>query len=361
MKKKKIIRIVLAIVIIMLAIAIGIFTFFWKKLGLLQYENSDDNTTKSDIVIIGDNPEPILTDDDFIIDENGNKVIKQLIPESVVESLEKVATKTDVVPPTEKIDENNNVLNVLLIATDESTKRFTNNANADCMIIMSINKKRNTVKLVSLERGTAVPISIGQYAGEYEWLNNMVRQGGPGLLYRTVMECFRVDLMGYIRVNPTTFIEIVDICGGIDLSLTAEEAEYINNSIGSGTVKLGKNHLDGKTAEIYARCRAIDDDWYRIERQRTVIQSALTQANGMSVSDFNSMLDKVLPLVKTNLSKGQITELVLQVPSIAGKTAQQMSLPKAGTYKIMQNSYGKNMFATDFDKNAQILHEFLYN
>ena len=72
------------------------------------------------------------------------------------------------------------------------------------------------------------------------------------------------------------------------------------------------------------------------------------------------MLNNVLPLIQTNLTKTQISELLLQAPSLRGKTIEQMSLPESGTYSIMQGLYGKNMYAVDFDKNAKTLQEFIY-
>ena len=350
-KLKRVAIVVLAVLLLLIVAVGGIAVgLYWQKLDLLQY---GDGTvaTNEDVDEVDDTSSDVQdsTSDDIALDYEEPE---QLVSEEVVENL--ADEEQEIVAPANATIKVEDVVNILLIGTDESTRAFTNNANADCMIILSINKKANTVKLVSIERGTGVPISIGQYAGEYEWINNMVRKGGPGFLQKTIAECFRVDLLGYIRVNPTIFIEIVDACGGIDITLTEAEAEVLEMNV-------GKNHMDGKAAERFARLRSIDSDWSRIGRQRTVIQAALTKAKGMSLSEINSMLDKVLPLVQTNLSKTQITELVLQVPKVAGKTASQLTLPAEGTYSIMQNKYGKNMFSVDFDKNVEILQDFLYS
>lgn len=351
---EKILLIFLLIILVIITIATTAFAVYWNKLDLLQHEEA-----------MKDIADPISLSKDVESktlqqEQQGSDEPEQLLSDETVAQYQTV--KQEVVAPKSEIKEDSGVLNVLIIGTDESTERFTNNANSDCMIILSIDKAKDTIKLVSIERGTGVPISIGQYAGEYEWINNMVRVGGPGFLQRTVSEVFRIDLMGYIRVNPYTFIKIVESCGGIDVVLTQEEADYINKALKDDSkLTKGKNHLDGKTAERYARLRAIDDDWSRIGRQRTVIQAAITQAKDMSILEINAMLDIVLPYVQTNLTKSQITELVFQVPSIAGKTAQQKTIPVEGTYSIMQNRYGKNMFSVDFETNAKELQRFLYN
>lgn len=351
-------KVILALSLVILTIVLlGMcaFCFYWNKLDLLQLDTS--SIDDADPISLERTVDAINVEEKLAGESEDE--VSQIIPQAVVEQLEKV--NQEVIAPKQEIEEDKGVLNVLLIGTDESSESFTNNANSDCMIIISIDKGKDTVKLVSIERGTGVPISVGQYAGEYEWINNMVRVGGPGFLTRTVREVFRVDLMGYIRVNPYTFVKIVEACGGATINLTQAEADYINKNSRDKKVTAGPNLLDGKTTELYARCRAIDDDWSRIGRQRTVIQAAITQSKDMSFGELNDMLNTVLPYVQTNLTKSQITELILQVPSIAGKTAKQLTIPKSGTYSIMQNKFGKNMFSVDFETNAKELHEFLYN
>lgn len=46
-------------------------------------------------------------------------------------------------------------------------------------------------------------------------------------------------------------------------------------------VEPGWNHFDGYTALQYARLRAIDDDWHRVARQRTVIQAVLDRSRAL--------------------------------------------------------------------------------
>ena len=46
-------------------------------------------------------------------------------------------------------------------------------------------------------------------------------------------------------------------------------------------VEPGWNHFDGYTALQYARLRAIDDDWHRVARQRTVIQRCWTGSRAL--------------------------------------------------------------------------------
>lgn len=79
-------------------------------------------------------------------------------------------------------------------------------------------------------------------------------------------------------------------------------------------VEPGWNHFDGYTALQYARLRAIDDDWHRVARQRTVIQAVLDQIKSASVTELNDLLDAALPVVQTNFTKTEIAALMVQLP-----------------------------------------------
>lgn len=222
------------------------------------------------------------------------------------------------------------VTNILLIGTDERSEQFSNNARGDTCILLSLNKKEGTVKLVSFERGMGVPILDGQYEGQYDWLTHTFRYGGADLMMREIQECFKVEVNRYVRVNLSTFIDGIDAIGGIDIELTQAEADYINHPQGTYAefhiaemkikdevqqVKAGMNHLNGATAMLYARCRYIDSDWGRVKRQQKVIQAAVNQVKNLSISEMNNMLNVILPLVQTNLKESEISGCFYLLPN----------------------------------------------
>lgn len=377
--KRRVLEILLAIFLIIIALFLFAFAYYWNKLSLIQF---DDGTIKSEDTTYEEATEPVTDENGNIVTVNKDGSITTVNPNNETylgneEDLAKLSdNKQEIVPPTVNPVKDEKVVNILLIATDEADTEFSNIANSDCMMLISADKAKGTIKLVSIERGTAVPIQTGRYAGQYDWINAMLRLGGPAMLVETVEECFRVDIEGFVRVNSQTFIQIVNSCGGININLTQLEADYLNLKLPYGdpaghikqlgiaekvqTVNVGNNCLNGETATLYARCRLIDNDWHRIGRQRKVIQSAISSTRGLSVSELNLMLDKVLPLVQTNLTKGQITELLFSAPKFANATVSEMSLPVNGTYSLMVGMYGKNMYSVDFDANAKALQQFLY-
>ncbi len=103
-----------------------------------------------------------------------------------------------------------------------------------------------------------------------------------------------------------------------------------------------------------------DSNWHRIERQRNVIQAVVTKTKDLSITELNSLLNNVLPLVQTNLTMWEITELLLSAPKYRGVTIQQMTVPIKGSYGGMRGLGGRSFFSVDFDTNAKAIREFIY-
>ena len=279
------------------------------------------------------------------------------------------------------------VVNILLISTDErteavndwdafthlnqldgtsSTTEFSNDARADSLILVSLNIVEDTIKLVSLERGTGVPILLDGWEGQYDWITHTFRYGGAKLTMDTVEACFGVQVDHYIRINFNSFVQIVDAVGGIDIDLTELEAAALNWEVPSNSmlivnkVEPGLNHFDGYTALQYARLRKIDNDWQRVVRQRTVIQAVLDQIKSSSVTDLDNLLNTVLPLIQTNFTKTEIAAMLVQLPGFLGVQTQQMSLPAENSFGVRRGMDNREMYDPDWTVNRTILQKFLY-
>lgn len=342
-------KIILGILIAIVLMAGICFGFVWNKLSLLSYDKSSSSDTSSAQV----------NDNGIAASENADSDEADVLTEEDVQDL--VVLEGEPVIPDWEIFSDDDVVNLLLIGTDERTNEFSENARSDSMMIASINKRTKTAKLVSLERGMGVPVLAGEYEGQYDWLTHIFRYGGADLLLETVRTCFRVDIDRYVRANFYTLEQIIDSIGGVDIEVTQAEAEFLSNwNEGGGSYSAGLNHLNGEQALAYSRLRKIDSDWKRIERQRNIIQQVIYGAKGMNLLEINSFADNVLPLIKTNLAKGEIAALILIAPDFVGATIDQMTIPQEGTYGSMIGMGGRHLFAVDFEANAKILQEFLY-
>lgn len=330
----------LLILALLLAVAAGVF--YYTKLDQISYSDGKRPDATA--------PSQELSQQVFNPDD-------QVISEDRMEGLETTPTAPKL--PEEEIRKADDIQNILLIGTDERSKSFTWDARSDSMILVSINKTKKTVKLVSLERGMGAPVLDGVHKGEWDWLTHIFFYGGADLLMRTVEECFRVEVDRYVRINFNTITSAVDAIGGIEIEMTPAEAGFFCNEI-KRPMAVGTNRLDGYEAMMFARLRAIDSDWQRVERQRKVIMAVANELKNADIMELNALADQVLPLVQTNLTKWEITQLLLYAPDFMNSEFDQMTLPKKGTYGIGFGMGGRGYFAADFDVNSQILKDFLY-
>lgn len=346
---------IIAIILISVAMIISVGGFVLDKMDLIQFE---DEVKK-----------PVEEVDVTDLQDEANA-----ITEEELKGLQYSADYPDL--PQGDVYKDPNVVNILLLGTDERTTRFNTNARSDSMILVSINTSKHTVKLASFERGTGVPILEGEYKGQYDWLTHCFRYGGADLVMEEIQACYLLDVGHYVRTNIRAFMELIDVVGGINVYLSEEEADYINhwykyryatNHVREmdiqeelHSVSVGENHLNGATAMLYARCRAVDNDFGRMKRQRIVMQAIFNQIKDLSIPELNNMLNTILPLIQTNFTRGELATLVLEVPNILDGDFETMQLPESSTFGSMTGMEGRSLFAVDFQKNSDDLKAFLY-
>lgn len=261
-------------------------------------------------------------------------------------------------PPENDVYKDEDVLNVLLIGTDERHDEFHENARADSMMILSLNFKTNKIRLASLARN--IPVYVPDL-GQNDLLTHIFRYGGADLLLEYVQEYLRVDVDRYVRTNFYTFEKLIDSVGGVDVELTIDEALGLNGEHPLGTnartkarVNEGKNHLSGYDALQYARIRYIDDDYHRIVRQRNIVMNVIKSSKGMSANELNNTLKTVAPLIRTNFTQNEIKSLVYRLSAfLTGVDIENISIPESN--QVMRDgTYTHNKYSTK-------LQEFLYN
>lgn len=256
--------------------------------------------------------------------------------------------------------------NILLLGTDKEESGY---GRSDSIIIASISD-RGEVKLTSIMRDTMV--DMGE-EGAHK-LNAAYRLGGPELAMRTVNEAFGMNITRYAAVDFSGFASLIDSVGGIEVSLTEQEMDAINQSLSKAYKKnrvyngvkmeplteYGDNiHLSGTHALFYARIRKLDSDYMRASRQRTVIEALIAKVrktkNPITLASFAA---EALKVVTTNVSVAQMGLLGGKI-LLGGGGISQLRLPADGTYESGTRD-GVWAIWPDFEKNRQLLREFIY-
>ena len=260
------------------------------------------------------------------------------------------------------------VFNVLLIGEDLRDTETQERGNTDVMMMISLNKKMKTITMTSFLRDTWVDIDGYGMAK----LNAAYWRDGPELLKGTLEKYYGVSIDRYVIVNFESFITIVDALGGITLDVTDEEAEgmkepmaEVNDIYGDkwGTDYLdqgGRLTLNGRQALAYARLRYVGNaDYERTERQRRVITEIINESKDLNLLEINSLLTKVLPQIKIDITKEEMNSLLLNCLDYMNYEIQELQMPAMNlfTEEVISNL---SVLCPDFQANSQLLIETVY-
>lgn len=259
------------------------------------------------------------------------------------------------------------VKNILLIGND--SRNQDERGRSDAMILVSISSQTNTIHLTSLLRD--IYVDIPGYKGNR--LNAAYAYGGPELLMETLEENFDIEVNRYMLVNFQAFANLVDAVGGVTLDVTNEEVAYINaylveynqlqgNPEGTDyldTSLSGEIHLNGPQALAYCRNRYIGTDFARTERQRKVITAAIKNAPMGLLKNGSALIDGVMSNVTTNLTKSELSGLMIQAPAMLTYDMVSGSIPLEGTYSNA-SIRGMAVLEVDFEANKAYIQEEIY-
>lgn len=351
---KKIGRAALIILLIIVLLIGAVAAFVWSKLGKISYDDGSYKETIAPTVAVDMQTEPT----DILIEATTAVTEAPTEPEAIV-NMDDLTMETAPNYSSGELFKDKDVMNILLIGSDERTEGFTDNSRSDLNLLVSINKAKKTVKLVSFSRGIAIKMLDGPYKGSYEWLTNAQRWAGPEAVMEAMEDAFKIELNRYVRVNFNSVVEIVDAMGGIDIEMSEAEVKFFNNKWDTNYVA-GMNKLYGRSALLFARLRGVDDDWHRMERQRKCILAVVNKLKGSSFSELNDLCDLALSMIRTNLTKMEIAELILYSPKFLESEFDQMTIPLENSYSGMKVFSGAGGWALDYDKNNKALHEFLF-
>ena len=251
------------------------------------------------------------------------------------------------------IPQSRDVYNILLIGADR--RDGESRGRSDAMLILSINQKTETIHLTSLMRAMYVAIP----GKDWSMLNHSYAWGGPDLLLKTIENNFRIKIDDYMIVDFSGFTKAIDRVGGISVKLSEAEANYLNKQFGGSNFVAGSNALDGKSALAYARIRKLDSDFKRTGRQREVIEALLQKSRSLNAIQLTGLAKDLLPLVSTNLSQGEMLQLVSDMLYARNFPVKQLMLPLE-EHREMIYVRKMEMYRIDFAKTVQTLHSFIY-
>lgn len=246
------------------------------------------------------------------------------------------------------------ITNILLIGMDKGPGESS--ARSYSIILVSVNKKTDSIKLISLMRD--MYIEIPGYNDNR--INASYAFGGAELLTETINNSFMIPIDGCAEIEFSGFSKVIDIMGGIDIELNKDEALHLNKENRFNLVE-GTNHLTGDQALAYSRIRYVGNaDYERTERQRKVLVTIYNKFKDSTIKTIYEMAKEILPLVSTDLSTMQLINLTLTVMRMATSEIETYRIPAEGEFTPATIN-GMSVLLPDIAGNTELLKEYIGN
>ncbi|AER16966.1 TPA: LCP family protein [Streptococcus suis] len=204
-------------------------------------------------------------------------------------------------------------------------------SRSDVNIIMTVNRATHKILLTTTPRDSYIAIADGGQ-NQYDKLTHAGIYGVNASVH-TLENLYGIDISNYIRLNFTSFLQLIDLVGGIDVENTQEFTS------GGYNFPVGTVHLDAEQALIFVRERysLANGDNDRGQNQEKVIaalikklrspdnlanyQAILTGLEGTIQTDLS--LETIMGLVNTQLESG--TQFTVESQAVTGTGRSDLS------------------------------------
>ena len=226
---------------------------------------------------------------------------------------------------------------MLLLGVDKDNDRseewgsYEGNFRADSIILARIDTKGRKVTLVSIPRDTEVDYGDGTKGK----INSVYSDGGAAHMVEVVSNLAGVPISHYAEIDFEQFVDIVDLVGGIEVTLPVPVSDWENAGI---DLPAGTQTLCGGDALGLVRSRhAYDEygggDFYRSANQRMVIAAIIRKVLSSDAPTWPDLISKLADSVTTDLSATDILSLANQFKDLDTENdIYSGSVPTTSTY-----------------------------
>ncbi len=228
-------------------------------------------------------------------------------------------------------------LNILLLGGDFGVGRT--GIRTDTMITVSIDPKTGEAAMFQVPRNwtySPLPEGMGIWDCDCypELINELWIQGeqhpeafqGRGeppenAVKGVISEFLGIPIHYYALVNLDGFVDIIDAIGGVDMyvpeKIVDDEYPLLDGTLTRLVIESGQQQMDGEEALAYARTRHADSDYFRMSRQRCVLEAAMEQTDPTSlILNFGKFADVIKNTTTTDIPIDLLPKLVELLPSV---------------------------------------------
>lgn len=255
--------------------------------------------------------------------------------------------------------------NIALFGLDNRESGSYDTGHSDTIIVASIHNETREVRLLSVYRDTYLRVDSDE---TYSKANSAYYKGGPEQAVKMLNSNLDLSITEYICVDWAALVQAIDALGGVDIEITAQEAELINAYIFEIDAMMGTTSpavegegvktLTGAQATSYARIRKTSgDDFKRSSRQRIVIEAMLNKAKTANVGTLLEICNVVFDDISTTLELSEILGLAMHVKEY--EIVSTSGFPFDMTTKQMPK-IGDSVIPIVLEENVEQLHLYLF-
>ncbi len=260
------------------------------------------------------------------------------------------------------------VQNIALFGLDD--RDSSADGHSDAIIIVSIDRKHDKIKMTSIARDSLVPVEGYRSVDGKTKITHAFSKGGVNLAVKTLNQNFGMNITDYAYVNFIEFAEIIDYIGGVTINVEQREMAELNNHIYwmgiecnmtiTKVKQAGVQRLSGGQALAYARVRKIDSDIQRGNRQRDVLQAMFNEVKTLPLTKFPGLVAKLLKMCHTNMTSSELMSIATWALTNSPEF-MNFSLPseECNAWGGTHQDHGW-VWIYDLNYATRLLHNFVY-
>lgn len=231
------------------------------------------------------------------------------------------------------------------------------NGRSDVIMLAQVDFTRTKITAVTFARD----MFIENENGKLTKINTVVKNNDEQTLCDLLNRNFGVEIDGWFRVNFTSVIELVDAIGGAQVELTEEEARYIDRNAGKYPdypLAEGLCRLNGGQALTYARCRKLDNDFGRGDRQGKLLSAMVQSTKRMTAANLVAVFGALRHAWQSSLSLPEQAVLLSKALWLRGADVERVGMPFEGEWRY-GDAHGVSGVVADLPANRALLLDAL--
>ena len=252
---------------------------------------------------------------------------------------------------------------VLMACVDNWQGNPNNLGNTDGVMLVTLDTVEQRVLLTTFTREMLIRRPDGGI-GRFTYI---AKNYGPEALCEVVSTHFGVKVDKYILFSMDNVQTIIDAMGGVEITVTDAEADYLNryrisrDSTTPSMDKAGTYLFGGHAAVIYMRIRKVgnEGDSGRTRRMRTVLSTLALKYKDAGLDEALDLLDTVTDnLLLTNLTMADLFDCVGDAMELRGVEPEGLQMPPQDCLTPITYA-GMSTREVDFETSREVLRRFL--